>query len=47
MKYLLIGCGGPGFASPEAAVRVLEVIILPNFDKLIGLEKKRILAGGL
>ena len=48
MKYLVVGSGGPGFASPEEAVKVLEEIILPSFDKLIGLEKKKIiLAGGL
>ena len=48
MKYLVIGSGGPGFASPEEAVSVLEEVILPSFDKLIWLEKKkRILAGGL
>ena len=48
MKYLVIGSGGPGFASPEEAVEVLKKIILPSFDQLIGLEKKKkILAGGL
>jgi Muconolactone delta-isomerase len=48
MKYLVIGSGGPGFASPGEAVRVLEEIVLPSFDNLIGLEKKKkILAGGL
>jgi hypothetical protein len=48
MKYLVIGSGGPGFASPGEAVSILEEIILPSFDKLIWLEKKkRILAGGL
>jgi len=48
MKYLVIGSGGPGFTSPEEAISVLEEIILPSFDNLIGLEKKKkILAGGL
>jgi hypothetical protein len=48
MKYLVTGSGGPGFASTEKAVGMLEEIILPSFDKLIWLEKKkRILAGGL
>jgi hypothetical protein len=48
MKYLVIGSGGPGFHSQEEAVSVLEEIVLPSFDKLIWLEKKkRILAGGL
>ena len=48
MKYLVIGSGGPGFAFPEEAIKVLEEIVLPSFDQLIGLEKKKkILAGGL
>jgi len=48
MKYLVVGSGGPGFTSQEEAVRVLEEVILPSFNKLIGLEKKKkILAGGL
>jgi hypothetical protein len=48
MKYLIVGSGGPGFAAPEDAVKVLEEIILPSFDQLIKLEKKKIiLAGGL
>lgn len=48
MKYLVIGTEGPGFASPEEAVDVLEETILPSFDMLIKLEKqKKILAGGL
>jgi hypothetical protein len=48
MKYLVIGSGGPGFASPEEAIKVLEEVVLPSFDQLIALEKKKkILAGGL
>ncbi len=48
MKYLVVGSGGPGFAYPEEAVKVLEEIILPSFDQLVKLEKKKtILAGGL
>jgi hypothetical protein len=47
MKYLVIGSGGPGFASPEEAIKVLKEIVLPSFDQLIALEKKKILAGGL
>lgn len=48
MKYLVVGSGGPGFASPEEMVAVLKEIILPSFDELIRLEKKKkILAGGL
>jgi hypothetical protein len=39
---------GPGFASPEEAVQVLESIILPSFDALITLETEgKILGGGL
>jgi hypothetical protein len=48
MKYLVIGSGGPGFASPEEEVAVLENGILPTFDALIKLEKnQKIIAGGL
>lgn len=48
MKYLVIGSGGPGFASPGEALAVLENGILPTFDALINLEeKKKIIAGGL
>ena len=48
MKYLVVGSGGPGFASPEEAIKVLGEIILPSFDQLIKLEKqKKILAGGI
>jgi hypothetical protein len=48
MKYLVVGSGGPGFASPKEAVKVLEEIILPSFDEIIRLEKKKKnLAGGL
>ncbi len=48
MKYLVTGSEGPGFASPEEAVEVLEKGILPMFDALMKLEAdKKILAGGL
>jgi hypothetical protein len=48
MKYLVIGSEGPGFASPEETVEVLEKGILPTFDALLKLEaEKKILAGGL
>jgi hypothetical protein len=48
MRYLVMGSGGPGFASPEEAKAVLESIILPSFNELIKLEKaKKIVAGGL
>ena len=48
MKYLVMGSEGPGFASPEEVVQVLEKSILPTFDALMKLESdKKILAGGL
>jgi hypothetical protein len=48
VRYLVHASEGPGFASPEEAVRVLEKVILPSFDALIKLEEgKKILAGGL
>ena len=47
MKYLVTGSEGPGFASREEAIEVLERI-LPTFDALTKLEKERkIVAGGL
>jgi hypothetical protein len=48
MKYLVVASGGPGFASPEEAVEVLEGVILPSFKQIMELEKrKKIIAGGL
>ena len=48
MKYLVVGSGGPGFASPEEAVEILQGVILPTFKQIIELEKKKkITAGGL
>jgi len=48
MKYLVTGSKGPGFASPEEGLVILEQSVLPSLDKLIKLEKrKKILAGGL
>ncbi len=48
MKYLVVGSGGPGFASPEETIPVLEKGIIPTFDALLKLEaEKKILAGGL
>jgi len=48
MKYLVSGSEGPGFASPEEAVEILEEAILPTFDALMKLEaQKKIAAGGL
>lgn len=48
MKYLVTGSKGPGFASPEEGVSILERLVLPSLDGLVRLEKhKKILAGGL
>lgn len=48
MRYLVSGSEGPGFASPEETLAVLEKGILPTFDALLKLEtEKRIVAGGL
>ncbi len=48
MKYLVTASDGPGFASQEEALEVLQDVILPSFSKLIELEKKKkIIAGGL
>jgi muconolactone delta-isomerase len=46
MRYLVVGSGGPGFASPEEALEVLQDAILPSFSKLIELEKKKKIIGG-
>jgi hypothetical protein len=46
MKYFVSASGGPGFASPEEALKILEKIVLPSFEMLIQLEgEKRILEG--
>ena len=48
MRYLVSGSEGPGFASPEEAVEILEEVVLPTFDALMKLEaQKKIVAGGL
>ena len=48
MKYLVSGFDGPGFATPEEALRLLENVVLPSLDALSRLQgEKRILAGGL
>ena len=48
MRYLVSGSEGPGFSSPQEAVKILEETVLPSFDYLIQLETdKKILAGGL
>jgi len=48
MKYLVIGADGPGFASTEEAVQVLENVVIPSLEILTELETEgRILGGGL
>jgi hypothetical protein len=48
VRYLVLGSEGPGFASPEETLDVLEKGILPTFDALLKLEaEKKIVAGGL
>lgn len=48
MNYLVIASDGPGFASPEEMIQVLEKGVLPTFDALMELEAdKTIIAGGL
>jgi len=48
MKYFVSASGGPGFATPEEALKILEKIVLPSFDALMKLEgEKKILGGGL
>jgi len=48
MLYLVTASGGPGFGSKEEAAHILEEIIIPSFEELENLtKKKKILAGGL
>ena len=47
MKYLVIGSGGPGFASPEDELEVLQNVVLPSFAEFVALEKKKVINGGL
>ena len=48
MKYLVSGSDGPGFATSEEALQLLEKIVVPSLDALNKLQReKRILAGGL
>jgi hypothetical protein len=48
MLYLVTASEGPGFESEEEAAYVLQNIIIPSFEEIIKLKKKkRILAGGL
>jgi len=48
MKYLVTASEGPGWSTPEEALKVFEKGVLPTFDILLKLEaEKRIVAGGL
>ena len=48
MKYLVTASEGPGWSTPEEALKVLEKGVLPTFDILLKLQaEKRIVAGGL
>jgi hypothetical protein len=47
MKYFVSGTAGPGFASPEEAMHVLDNVILPSFDILTKLESAGTITGGL
>jgi hypothetical protein len=48
MKYLVSGSDGPGFATPEEALELLENVVIPSLDALNKLQsEKKILAGGL
>jgi hypothetical protein len=46
MKYLVTASEGPGWSTPEEALKVLEKEVLPTFDILLKLEaENRIVAG--
>jgi len=48
MQYLVSASEGPGFASPEETLKVLEDLVLPLFESLMRLESEhKILAGGV
>ena len=48
MKYLVVGSGGPGFASKDETIEILESMVLPSFTELERLEKEmKIIVGGL
>jgi hypothetical protein len=48
MKYLVNTTAGPGFATAEQTLQILEMTILPGLEALIGLEATgKILAGGV
>jgi hypothetical protein len=43
MKYLVVNSGGPGFASPEEALEVMQNVVLPSFNEFIALEKRNVI----
>jgi hypothetical protein len=48
MEYLVIGSEGPGFATKEEALQMLESLVLPSFERLQQWEAEgKIRAGGL
>jgi hypothetical protein len=47
MNYLVIASDGPGFASPEETIQVLEKGVLPTFDALMELEADKTIIAGL
>ena len=48
MQYLVSASEGPGFASPEEMLQLLEDMVLPSFETLMRLEEEnKILAGGV
>jgi len=48
MQYLVSATAGPGFSTPEEALRALEDMVLPLFEALMRLETGgKILAGGV
>ncbi len=48
MHYLVSASEGPGYASPEQSLKVLENLVLPLFEALMRLQaEKKILAGGV
>jgi hypothetical protein len=48
LEYLVSASEGPGFATPEEALKTLEDMVLPLFESLMRLEsEKKILAGGV
>jgi hypothetical protein len=47
MKYFVSASGGPGYASPEEALTILEKIVISSFEMLIKYEgEKKILGAG-